>query len=310
MTTLSEKILADWQVRKTKKQKTAFIEFMKSQIPEIQVEEGGFGKNRNLVIGDVKSADVILGAHYDTCARMFMPNFLPPKNLLLYIGYSLLICIPFGIVAFLINAALHLVTENFYILYWGTFLSFMGVMVFTMMGGPANPNTVNDNTSGVITLCEIWAAMSEGQRAKTAFVFFDNEENGLLGSSFFRKLHKKDGLKNKLMINFDCVSDGEHMLFVLNKPALKVYGDDFAAAFPNTAEVTAHVESSSNALYPSDQAGVPIGVGVAAMKKKRFVGLYINRIHTVRDTVMRRENIDYLTAGTLRLLDKLRGEGK
>ena len=53
-----------------------------------------------------------------------------------------------------------------------------------------------------------------------------------------------------------------------------------------------------------------VGVGVAAMKKKRFVGLYIDRIHTVRDTVMRRENIDYLTAGTLRLLDKLRGEGQ
>jgi Zn-dependent M28 family amino/carboxypeptidase len=141
-------------------------------------------------------------------------------------------------------------------------------------------------------------------------VFFDNEENGLLGSAFFRKLHKKDGLNNKLMINYDCVSDGEHMLFVLNKPALKAYGDDFVSAFPNTAEVTAHVESSSDTMYPSDQAGFPVGVGVAAMKKKRFVGLYIDRIHTIRDTVMRRENIEYLINGTLRLLDKLRGEGQ
>lgn len=310
MTALSEKILADWQVRKTKKQKTAFIEFMKSQIPEIQVEKGGFGKNRNLVIGDVKSADVILGAHYDTCARMFLPNFLSPKNILLYLLYSLLICIPVFAVAVLINMALHLVTENPLLLYYGTFLPTLAVVYFMFMGGPANPHTVNDNTSGVVMLCEIWAAMSPQQRGKTAFVFFDNEENGLLGSAFFRKLHKNDGLKKKLMINYDCVSDGEHMLFVLSKPALKAYGDDFVEAFPNGADMTAHVECSSNTMYPSDQAGFPMGVGVAAMKKKWFVGLYINRIHTARDTVLRRENIDYLTAGTLRLLDKLRGEGR
>lgn len=310
MTPLSEKILADWQVRKTKKQKTAFIGFLKSQIPELKVEQGGFGNNRNLVIGDVKSADVILGAHYDTCARLPFPNFLPPKNILLYIGYSLLICIPFGIVAGVVNGLLHLVTDNFLILYWATFLTMMGLMFFTMMGGPANPNTANDNTSGVITLCEIWAALPEEQKAKTAFVFFDNEENGLLGSAFFRKLHKKDGLKAKLMINFDCVSDGEHMLFVLNKPALKAYGDDFAAAFPTTADMTAYIESASNTMYPSDQAGFPVAVGVAAMKKKRFVGLYMDRIHTVRDTVFRKENIAYLTKGTLNLLEKIRSEAE
>ena len=309
MTPLSETILSKWQVRKTKKQKTAFIEFMQSQIPQIRVEQGGFGNNRNLVIGDVKSADVILGAHYDTCARLPFPNFLPPKNILLYLGYSLLICIPFGVAAGLVNALLHLVTDNFLILYWATFLTMMGLMFFTMMGGPANPHTVNDNTSGVMTLCELWAAMSDEQKARTAFVLFDNEENGLLGSAFFRKLHKNDGLKDKLMINFDCVSDGDHMLFVLSKPALKRYGDDFAAAFPNTEELTAHVECSSNTLYPSDQGGFHLGVGVAGMKKKRFVGLYMSRIHTVRDTVLRRENIDYLTAGTLALLDSIRREG-
>ena len=308
MTQLSETILEHWQVRKTRKQKTAFIEFLTSQMPEVKVEQGGFGNNRNLVVGDVKSADVILGAHYDTCARLPFPNFMPPQNILLYLAYSLLISIPFFLVAGVVNMALHLLTDDFLILYWSTLLTGMGLMLLVMMGGPANPHTVNDNTSGVITLCEIWAAMTEEQKARTAFVFFDNEENGLLGSAFFRKLHRKDGLKHKLMINFDCVSDGDHILFVLNKPALKVYGDEFVAAFPSTEEMKAHIESTSNTMYPSDQAGFPVAVGVAAMKKKKLVGLYLNRIHTPRDTVMRRENISYLTAGTLNLLKKLRGE--
>jgi len=310
MTPLSETILTDWQIRKTKKQKTAFIQFLQAKIPGLKVEQGGFGNNRNLVLGDVESADVILGAHYDTCARLPFPNFLPPKNMLLYLGYSLLICIPFLALIPVLNIAMGVLTRNFWLSYWVSLILPMGLMFYVSMGGPANPHTANDNTSGVITLCEIWAAMSEEQREKTAFVFFDNEENGLLGSAFFCKLHKKDGLKNKLMINFDCVSDGDHMLFVLSKAAKKAYGDAFAAAFPATSEKAVYIECSSDTMYPSDQAGFPMGVGVAAMKKKKGVGLYMNKIHTIHDTVFQRENIEFFTGGTLRLLTRLRGEEK
>ena len=306
MTDLSKAILDRWQVRKTKKQKTAFIEFMKSNFPEMKVEQGGFGNNRNLVIGDVKSADVILGAHYDTCAQLPFPNFISPKNIPLYVLYSLAICIPFVIVALGINALLHLITDDFFLLYWGTFLPTIALPILIFTAGKPNPHTVNDNTSGVITLCEIWSAMTEDQRAKTAFVFFDNEENGLLGSAYFRSLHKKDGLDKKLMINFDCVSDGEHMLFVLNKPALKNYGEAFAAAFPSTDDHTVWLESASNTLYPSDQGNFPVSAGVAALKKKKGIGLYMDRIHTPKDTVLREQNISYLTAGTLALIDKIR----
>lgn len=305
MTPLSEQILAEYQVRKTKKQKSAFIEFMQSQIPGLQVEQGGFGNNRNLVLGDVKSAKVILGAHYDTCARLPFPNFISPKNIPLYIGYSLLICMPFGIIAGLLNALLHLVTDSFLITYWGTFLPTMALMFFLFMGGKPNPNTANDNTSGVITLCELIASMTDEQKAQTAFVFFDNEENGLLGSSFFCKLHKKDGLKTKLIINYDCVSDGDHMLFVLSKPAMNAHGEAFTASFPSTAEKTVYIEKSSNTMYPSDQTNFPMGVGVAAMKKRKHVGLYMNRIHTIKDIVFQKENISFFVAGTIRLLDAI-----
>jgi hypothetical protein len=305
MTPLSEQILANWQIRKTKKQKTAFIEFMQSQIPGLQVEQGGFGNNRNLVLGDVTTAKVICGAHYDTCALLPFPNFITPKNIPLYIVYSLLICIPFGIFAGLLNFLLHFISDNFFVIYWATFLPAMALMFYLFMGGKPNPHTANDNTSGVITLCELISSMTEEQKAQTAFVFFDNEENGLLGSAFFRKLHKKDGLETKLMLNFDCVSDGDHMLFVLSKPAVKSYGEAFATAFPSTAEKTVYNEKSSNTMYPSDQGNFPIGVGIAALKKKRFVGLYMNRIHTIKDTVFQKENIQFFVDGTKRLLDTI-----
>lgn len=305
MTELSETILQSWQVRKTKKQKLAFIDFLKSQIPELTVEEGGLGHNRNLVVGDVSHAKVLLTAHYDTCAQLPFPNFITPKNMLFYLGYTLLIMIPFFILFPLLWRALEAVTSNFWLSYWGGFLLSMGLLLWLFMGGKPNEHTANDNTSGVIQLCELYAAMTPEQKSQVALVFFDNEENGLLGSAFFAKRHKKDNLKDKLVVNFDCVSDGDHLMFVLNKPARKQYGEAAAAAFQTTESKTVCLEKSSSAFYPSDQANFPTSMAVAALKKKKLLGLYMDKIHTKHDRNFDRENIRFLTGGTLDLLDRI-----
>ena len=86
MTSLSREILANWQIRKSKKQKSAFIELIQSHIPEAKVEAKG--STRNIVIGDTDSAKVIYTAHYDTCAVMPLPNFITPKNFFFYIVYQ------------------------------------------------------------------------------------------------------------------------------------------------------------------------------------------------------------------------------
>ena len=49
-------------------------------------------------------------------------------------------------------------------------------------------------------------------------------------------------------------------------------------------------------MYPSDQANFQKGVGVAFLRKKRFIGYYMNRIHTKRDTILQKENLDALVA--------------
>ena len=223
MTPFSQLILSDWQVRKTKKQKLAFIRLMQSHFPELRVEESKIIHNRNLVAGDLETAEFILSAHYDTCAVLPFPNFIMPKNILITVLYSLLICIPFFLIAFGFNLLLTLVTDSFFVHYWASLLLIIGLIVLVFFAGIPNKHTANDNTSGVITLCELMERMPEELRKKVLFVFFDNEENGLLGSSFFRKLHKNE-LKDKLILNFDCVSDGDHILLVLNKAARKKYG--------------------------------------------------------------------------------------
>ena len=95
VTNVSNVLFEKYQVRKTKQQKNEFIKFLKNNFPEMKVEEGGIPKSRNLVFGDLDNAKIVFTAHYDTCAVLPFPNFIMPKNILLTILYSVLICIPF-----------------------------------------------------------------------------------------------------------------------------------------------------------------------------------------------------------------------
>ena len=202
MDSLSYEILQNWQVRKTKAQKLAFIEMMQSRLPGLRVEEGGFPRCRNLVLGDPETAKVVFTAHYDTCARLPFPNFITPKNFLLYLGYNLLILLPFFALMALLTRLLvpALDVLGFQLSLWIPCL----LMIYLFILGPANPHTVNDNTSGVLTLVEIIRSLSEEERSQLCFVFFDHEESGLFGSASFKSKHKKQ-MKDKLLVNFDCV---------------------------------------------------------------------------------------------------------
>lgn len=303
MTPLSQEILKNWQVRKTKKQKSAFIEFMQGHFPEMTVEQGGFGGNRNMVIGDPASAKVILTAHYDTCARLPFPNFITPLNIWLYLGYQILIIIPFLL---LFAAAMWAFTKlglDFFFGYYLSFLIMFGTLIWMFMLGPANPHTANDNTSGVIQLCEIYAALTQEQKKQVCFVFFDNEENGLLGSMFFFGKHKKEGIRDKLLLNFDCVSDGDNILIAINKKVKKQYGDKMEQSF--LSEGGKNVMVTTKAFYPSDQTNSSMGVGIAALKKAPLVGYYMDRIHTKRDIIFDEKNIALLTKGTASLIEKM-----
>ncbi len=303
MTALSKTILEQYQIRKTTAQKDRFIALLKQHYPQLEIQQGGLLKSRNLIIGDVDRAKVILGAHYDTCARMPLPNFITPRNPLLSILYSLVILVPLVLATIVFNVVLGFLTDSFLIHYLLSLALFLAYM-YLLMAGPANKNTANDNTSGVILLCQMLEQMTPDQLGKTAIVFFDNEELGLLGSSLFRSRFKKQ-IRNKLMINFDCIGDGDNILIARSKNARKHYDVKIATAF--TAEPPKRVlfASSEWIYYPSDQAGFPRHIAVAALKHNRFFGYYMDRIHTKRDTVCNKENISLLVSCTQRLIDDI-----
>lgn len=304
MSETTREIFEKYQVRKTKKQKSAFIEYVEQLSKEwgysFHTEKGMFGA-RNIVIGDPAKAKVIYTAHYDTCPVLPFPNFITPKCIVLYLLYQVAIVLGFFVVAALIGGVL------------GFVISFLGVggeiaflsseiiyfaFLLLLLAGPANKHTANDNTSGVTLLIDIMKDLPEDERNTVAFVFFDLEEMGLFGSMSFARKHKRE-MKDRLLLNFDCVSDGKTMLFALRKKA-KPYRAAIETAFAQKNGFRVDV-ADRGVFYPSDQAQFSCGVGVAALRSTKSGLLYMNRIHTKRDVIYQEENIEFLKNGALEL---------
>lgn len=307
MTETTKTVFEKYELRKTKKQKTAFIEYVQTVAKEngyACTVESDKKSVRNIVIGSPEKAKVIYTAHYDTCPVLPFPNFITPKNFLIYLLYQLLVTVIFMLVpAF----AMQYVSQMIFtaagidptLSLWVFEITLFSILLFIMFG-PANKHTANDNTSGVTALLDLMIAMPEELRAYAAFVFFDCEETGLVGSSAFAKKHKEAHLKP--LVNFDCVSDGNHILFAMRKDAV-TYASMLKEAFPENESCKVEI-LSKGVFYPSDQAKFKKGIGVAALKKSKHGGiLYMDRIHTKHDTVYREENIDFLTKGAIRLTE-------
>ena len=303
LTPLCQTILNQYQVRKSAKQKQAFINLLRSHFPELTLQEGGFPRCRNIIIGNIEKAEVILSAHYDTCAQLPFPNFIMPKNPVLSILYSVILIVPVVIAVSLLKLVLNMMGSDFWIQYWLSLAVCISFMLL-LIAGPANKHTANDNTSGVIALCELLNVLTAPERSKAAFVFFDHEETGLVGSSLFRSKYKKL-MKDKLLINFDCVSDGDHILVSASKKARAEFADLIKDSFEPIGSKMILFEKAEKIYFPSDQLVFPIAVAVAALKRKRFLGYYMDRIHTSRDTVFDKENIKLLCDSIHRLLKQI-----
>ena len=299
MTELSKKIINQHLVRKTGKQKKAFRSTLIAELASRGIEareekhKDLFG-SVNVIVGNAEKAEMIFGAHYDTCPKMPFPNFITPKNPLIYYTYQIGIVF----VLLLVSAIPALAVERFadgravYLAWYFTYLA----LFFLMMKGPANPTTMNDNTSGIVTLIELMANLPEEIRSRCAFVLFDNEELGLQGSGAFKGKHKQQA-KETPMVNLDCVGDGEYLLLAMSKAfrADEKLMSALKAAF-GEAEDRLYSEAEKT-VYPSDQKKFAKSLAIAALHKGPKVGYYMNRIHTPKDTILDEENVLRIAAG-------------
>lgn len=313
---MNDRILENYQIRKTNKEKTKFIGYLKERLsasgydPEkdITIEEKwkGIFLTRNIIVGDPDKAKVLLAAHYDTCALLPFPNLMAPTSPLLFIAYQLFLVVMIFLVATIPAVIAGLLTDNPLIIYYVFELSLILFLVQVMFGFK-NRHAANDNTSGVITLTRFLENLPEEHREKVCVIYFDNEEKGLFGSMHFAEKHK-DAAKNTLMINLDCVGDGETIVSLAKKEAMShVLYPVFAETMEqNSAYFDGSIQCRKMLpmMFPSDQSNFKKGIGVCALNKSPL-GMYCARIHTPKDTVCREENVKVLAEAMTEFVEKV-----
>ena len=307
MTETTREIFEKHEIRKTKEQRKGFREWLVSYAKANGYEareEEVTKKAANVIVGNPAEADVVYTAHYDTCAVMPLPNFITPKNILIYIIYQLILtavlfAVPITVMFILAPIVLRATGSDalYTAMLIGGYAMLIGILLL-MRNGPANKHTANDNTSGVTLLIDLMTDMPMELRHKVAYIFFDAEELGTIGSKIYKKKHPRVA-KSRPVINFDCVSDGKNILFVAKKKA-SALDEKLREAFKSNDTYSVEV-ATKGVFYPSDQRNFELGVGVAALNRTKRGTLYMNKIHTTRDTVYDEENITFLKNGAIEL---------
>ena len=286
-------------VRKTKAQKQAFRDAVQSYVTglgyPVKLETGSHGL-QNIVIGNPDSAEYLVTAHYDTPAASLLPNLVTPCNPVTFILYQLFLVGILVVVSIGVGVLVGIPTGN------ADVAGYVGVAVYwalllLMRFGPANKNNANDNTSGVVTVLEIARTLPKLHRDKVCFVLFDLEEAGLVGSQSYRKVHKT-ATETQLVLNLDCVGDGDEIWFFPSKKLKK--DQDTMARLKRCGGYFGQkkicIREKGFASYRSDHERFPRSVGIGAFHRKKGIGPYLPRIHTSRDTVLEETNVNILRA--------------
>lgn len=286
--------------RFTKKEKVALRATLRDEFTRMGYTDGELtevqASGTNFVAGDPRTADYLFTAHYDTPGRtgwmLWTARFFGQTGA----NIAMIVCMV------LLMALAPMLSERVFSFlgeeaaFWsveGSMLLILLVMIGSMIF--KNPNNRNDNTSGVLSLLALAEAVAGDNelRRKCCFVFFDNEEWGLLGSSGFASWGKKQGIdwKNVKVVNFDCVGYGDVLTFASTKKT--AVADALVAACQEAG--LNPVRKRSMAVFLSDHANFPNSVMVSYTIRSLCGPLYLPLIHTSRDTVCDVDQINALT---------------
>lgn len=291
----ANEIFENHPTRFKKKEKESMRAELRTKLKEIGYSDSEItevkASGTNLVAGN-PHAEYIFTAHYDTPGRTGW--MLGTSKWFGMTGANIFLLALMPILVFIGAALPELIVNNFNLnvdqeaVYGLNFLAgyivllvFMAVLIISMV--IKNKNNRNDNTSGVLSLLALAekVAADDELRGKCCFVFFDNEEWGLLGSAGFSNYCKKNGidLKQSKVINFDCVGYGDVLTFVSTKsnPVAK----SVTAAFEQAGQKP--VYKRSRMIFLSDHANFKNSVMVSYTKHSLTGLLYLPLIHTSKD---------------------------
>lgn len=200
--------LTFYQRRKSLSEKRRFRDYVQKQARDLGLRTSIYPEIKsckNVIVGDLKSAEYVICAHYDTAPRLlplvernytYCHKFL--EFLSLIIGVGLLILFYF------LN-----------ILWLGIASFIICIILFLRLAGALTSSrrfSYNDNTSGIITVLNLMDIYKDFNQ-RVAYVFLDNKEKGLAGSKALSKMMQSQKMivqkEDKKFIFLDCVGLGK-----------------------------------------------------------------------------------------------------
>lgn len=294
-------ILNNHPIRRTNEQKEAFRADVQSYLKELGYEcsmESCGKDGKNIVFGSPVSADYLITAHYDTPATIGIANVCTPCNAL----RSGIQFFATFFLSFSLSLGAGLLLKAGRVIPGVLLFAPIAVFLYLVRNGPANVNNANDNTSGVVTLLEIARTLQPSHGNKVGFILFDLEEKGTKGSAAYRKAHK-EATEKQIILNLDCVGDGDHILLMPNQKARK--NEKLVARlkylggwFGNKQILTI---DKGFCRYNSDHKNFPLAVGIGAYQKKKNTYI-LDKIHTKHDTNLDITNVNLLRAALITLV--------
>ena len=306
----TDELNASYPIRRSNAQKTAFREYVVNQMTAYgytaNVETTADQQNHNVVIGDPTTAKVILTAHYDTPASAIFPNLMIPRNPMLYYLCQLLPMFLLVGIALLGGFLLSLPFQQNMGVFLGGYLILYYSLFYVCYRMKSNPHNANDNTSGIATLLTLLSDASPTSMTSVAIILFDNEEKGKKGSKAYYKDHKSE-MKQKPVINLDCVGYGEHILFVTKEDA------ESDPLYPILKDVFLQdCDDYHSQFYPmkgsnsnSDYKSFPKGIGCMTCKCSRRGIYYTPHIHTTKDRYADPANITFIAERLKEFIEKI-----
>lgn len=295
----AQEIFENHPTRFTKKEKAALRSTLRAELVKLGYADEAIteinASGTSLLVGD-PHAEYMFTAHYDTPGRtgwMLHSSWLWGQT-----GANIFLIVIMLLLAFCMPIASNVFYKELSAdaaFWWGELAIVVMLLVMVLSMVIKNKNNRNDNTSGVLSLLAMAqkVAADEEMKKKCCFVFFDNEEWGLLGSAGFAKHCKKNGvdLSNTKVINFDCVGNGDILTFASTKKTEII--DSLARAFDKAGQKP--VKKRSAMIFLSDHANFNNSVMVSYTKKSLMGLLYLPLIHTSKDIPCDIDQINRLT---------------
>lgn len=275
MNGFAARIERDFSVRRKEKQKTEFRAWLVYTLKEMgyspKLESGEYslslgGTMTSVVAGDPEKAKIVLAAHYDTGVREILPPMISPTRPVSFILYQALFPILVLAGSFALSLAL---TFPFDLpaLTLPLFLVLLAAALFYPKYGPDERATLNDNTSGIVTLLEVARTLTPRYRGEVCFLFLDGGTQAAKGAKGLRRAHPC--LKEKPVMVVDCVAEGDELLLLpgragrWNGALLDAINDNFS----NSEKKTCFLKTDGLITFPSDNRAFAHSVSICACRK-------------------------------------------